>query len=251
MNKVLIIGASSGLGKALVKRLIEKKSIVWGIARRGKLLNELSQELPSKSNFIYQSLDISKKHSWDNLLMNMQKRKFKPNVVVFNAAINPNDLAHNIKLEITREIFQTNFFAILEGIKTLFPYMNKYSQYIAISSSSAMKGNASEGIGYAASKAALSIAFESFYQKYFSSERSFTIISFGPINTGMKRFKVPPPFTLSEKNAVDCIVKAIKEKKGFYYCPRILFLFLGIVKAILPNEIIFKLFSTIEKKYNN
>lgn len=250
MNKVLIIGVSSGIGRALVKKLIEEGSVVWGIARREKLLNDLSQELNGKPTFIYQSLDISQKHSWKILLINMKKRKFKPNIVVFNAAINQNDLEYEIKPEITNEIFNTNFFAILEGIKLLFPYMNKKSQYIAISSSSALKGNAKEGVGYPASKAALSIAFECFYQKYFSTERIFTTVSFGPINTGMRRFKTAPPFTLSEQKAVNCIMKAIKEKKGFYYYPKISFIFLKIMKVFLPNEIILKLFSKIEKRYN-
>ena len=251
MNKVLIIGVSSGIGRALVKKLIKEKSVVWGVARRENLLSELSQELNNKPAFIYQSLDISKKNSWKNILLNMKKKKFKPNIVVFNAAINQNDLELDINPEMTKKIFQVNFFSILEGIKVLIPYMNQHSQYIAVSSSSALKGNAKEGIGYPSSKSAISIAFESLYQKYYLSGKMFTTVSFGPINTGMKRFKTAPPFTLSEENAVNCIIKAINGKKGFYYCPQISFIFLKVVKAILPNEIALKLFSIIEKKYNN
>ncbi len=250
MNKVLIIGVSSGIGRALVKKLIKEGSIVWGVARRGKLLRELSQELNDKSTFIYQSLDISKKNSWESILMNMKERKFKPNIVIFNAAINQNDLEHEIKTKVTNEIFNINFFAILEGIKTLFPYMKNNSQYIAISSSSAMKGNVVEGIGYPASKAALSIAFESLYQKYFSTGRIFTTISFGPINTGMRRFQASPPFALSEEQAVNCIIKAIKDKKSFYYYPAIFFIIFRMMKVVLPNEIILKLLLKVGEKYN-
>lgn len=250
MNKILIIGASSGIGRGMVKKLIEEKYIVWGISRRKKLLEELSQEVCNKSHFYYQSLDISKKNSWKNILLNMKKRKFKPDIVIFNAAVNQNDLELDIKPEITKKIFQINFFSILEGIKVLFPYMDKHSQYIAVSSSSALKGNAREGIGYPSSKSALSIAFESLYQKYYLSGRIFTTVSFGPINTGMRRFKKAPPFTLSEQEAVNCIMKAIKEKKGFYYYPKISFIFLKIIKVFLPNEITLKLFSKIEKRYN-
>lgn len=250
MDKVLIIGVSSGIGRALTKKLIEEKSIVWGIARREKLLKELSQELNNQLTFIYQSLDISKKHSWEILLLNMKKRKFKPNIIIFNAAINQNDLEYAIEPEITNKIFQTNFFSILEGIKILLPYLNINSQYIVISSSSAMKGNAAEGIGYPSSKAAISIAFESLYQKYFLTGSIFTTISFGPINTGMRRFKIPPPFTLSEEKAVNYIIKAIKEKKSFYYYPKIFFIIFRIMKVILSNEIILKLLLRIEKKYN-
>lgn len=251
MNKALITGISSGIGKALTKKLLEQNYTVWGIARRKSLLKQLQEEVNHNPKYIFTTSDICKNSFWVKLLLQMKKKKFKPNIVIFNAAINQNDLENNIRPEITGKIFQTNFFAILEGIKILFPYMDKKSQYIAISSSSALKGNAKEGIGYSSSKAALSIAFESLYQKYILSGRVFTTISFGPINTGMKRFRIPPPFTLSEKDAVECIIKAIKDKKGFYYCPKISFIFLKMIKAILPNEIILKLFAVIEKKYNN
>lgn len=249
MNQFLVIGCSSGIGRILVKKLIDKGENVWGIARRKKLLISLQSEL-NNSKFKYLAFNITSKGFWPKLITKMRDNHFIPDIVVFNAAINPNDLTSNINMKITNQIFRTNFLTIMEGINFLFPYLSKHSQYIAISSSSAFKGSAFEGVGYPASKAALSIAFESLYQKYKSTGRVFTTIYFGPINTRMRKFKYKIPLTLDADKAVECILLAMKERKAFYYCPAISFGLLKLLKAVLSNEIILEIFAKINNKYN-
>lgn len=249
MKKVLIIGASSGIGAALTKKLANNNYLVWGVARRGSLLREIKAKLEKKSNFIYTQTDISTKSAWDNFLMMMRRKKFRPDVVVFNAAILENDLSEGLDIKITEKVMETNFFSVMRGVGALLPYIEKNAQLIAISSSSAFKGSAHEGVGYSASKAALSVAFETFYQRYLPESTVFTTIYFGPIQGGMRQLKRNPPLTLSVDKAVNCVIKAINGRRNFYYCPKVSFVILQIVKAVLPNEVTLKLFSKVNRIY--
>jgi len=43
--KILITGASSGIGRELAKQLVKDGHVVWGVARRENLLNDLKKEL--------------------------------------------------------------------------------------------------------------------------------------------------------------------------------------------------------------
>lgn len=246
MKKVLVTGVSSGIGNVLVKKLINKGFIVWGVARRKNLLELLSSELKS-NNFFFTQADVSEENFWQRLTKDFNRKRFVPEVVIFNAAHNENDLKEGIEVGKLRKLMEVNFFSILAGVKQL---TDKYKKmhFIAISSTSAFKGNFKEGIGYAASKGALSIAFESLFQKYINSKTSFTTIFFGPVKTDMIRFTKFPPMTLTKENAADYIIKAINEKKPFYYYPKIGFIFLKALR-LLPNEIFFKFWINMQKTY--
>ncbi len=230
-KKILLTGASSGLGRALVIKLIEEGSYVFGIARRKKLLLLLQGELSQPNKFQFSNVDISLSNSWGKILKSLKRKKFKPDVVIFNAAISGNDFEKGIDTILNRKIFETNYFSSLEALKTLLPYVNNNSQFIAISSLSAFKGSGEEGIGYAASKAALSISFESLSIKY-KGKHDFKIVYFGPIKTGMNPFTKHNVLTISEKTAVNSIINAIKGTKNQRFIPWFLFTAILLSKNI-------------------
>ena len=244
MKHFLITGVSSGIGRALTKRLIEEGNMVWGVARRQSLLEDLKKELNSP-DFFYSEMDISSKQFWEDLVGQMKKADFIPDTTIFNAAINKNDFINNLETDLTREIFDINLFGALEGVKILLETVNPKAEFIAITSSSALKGSGIEGIGYPASKAALSVAFESLYQKY-KNKYIFKTIYFGPVNTGMVPFKGKSFFLLSEERAVNKIIQAIEGKRVIYYYPGVLFFILKTIK-FFPSGMYFYFLNQIEK----
>ncbi len=151
----------------------------------------------------------------------------------------------SLDTKLTREVFDINFFGSLEGVEKLFKIVKRKTQFIAISSSSALKGSGVEGVGYPASKAALSIAFESLYQKY-KSLYDFKTIYFGPVASGMTPFKRKMPFLLSEEQAVKIIIRGLGERKPIIAEPKILFFTLKLVK-LLPTKIYFAFLSFLER----
>lgn len=248
MKRVLVIGASSGLGKAITINLINDGFRVWGVARRLNLLKQLKTSLSKPAKFDFSSLDISKHNSWQLLINRMNSKKFIPEVVIFNAAILKNDLMENLQPQITQEVMETNFFSVIYGVSKFIGYINPPAQFVVISSSSSLKGSGVEGIGYAASKAAISVAFESLYQKYRQKGLLFKTIYFGPIRTGMNPTKKDYFFTMSEDLAAEKVKMALKKPGPLFYYPGYLLLALRIIK-LLPPHLYFKVLDLIDKQH--
>lgn len=246
-KKILITGTSSGIGRALTKNLIHNGNKVWGIARRKYLLDELKNELIFPEKFSYTAVDICGKDAWKKIVKSLRTKRFYLDIVIFNAAVSKNEFINNsIDVGITREIVETNFLSVMEGVKQLLPLLKKGSQVIAISSSSAFKGSEEEGIGYAASKAALSVAFESLYLKY-RDKIHFKTVFFGPVKSGMNPFSRYIFLTLSERKAVNAILTAIDGSKAQYFYPWTIFLAIKFAK-ILPSQIYFRILEFIDLK---
>ena len=137
MAKYLITGVSSGLGKALTKQLVKTHS-VWGTARTEKSLKEFKREL-NTSNFNYSTSDQAETADWQNLIKNLTRKAFTPEVIIFNAAISINDLERDIDFENLKKMMEINFMGIMKGIQLLLPIVKPNTQFIAISSFSAFK----------------------------------------------------------------------------------------------------------------
>lgn len=249
MKNVLVTGASTGIGNALVKKLIKRGFKVWGVARRENLLKDLKTELQD-DNFFYTAAGISSENFWGKFIKVLGRNKFSPDIVILNAAVHKNDLQENINLKMLRDTMEINFFSVLKGVKEISEKFHNRLHFITISSTSAFKGNHEEGIGYAASKAALSTAFESLFQKYINSRIHFTTIFLGPVATNMVRFTKAYPLMLTSDKAAEYILKAIDEKKPFYYYPKTVFAILKIMR-LLPNHTFLKFWNKLQKPFRD
>ncbi|MDT0294223.1 SDR family oxidoreductase [Mesonia ostreae] len=85
-NKIAIVtGASSGLGRAFSKSLIEKGALVYGLARTEKVLQELKQDL--KEKFIPVVLDISEEKKVEEWVTTTFSKENIPQILVNNAGL--------------------------------------------------------------------------------------------------------------------------------------------------------------------
>jgi len=246
MKKILITGASSGIGRTLAKKLIPY-SQVWGVARRKEPLLALKKECGR--NLFVSSVDISKESAWKKLVNNLKRSNFIPDIVIFNAGINDDDLKENIILEKTKKIMDTNFYGPLYGLRLFLPLVKPQTQFIAISSFSAFRRNFSPGLGYAASKSALTLAFESLHHKY-KSKFIFKTIFFGPIKTPMTKFAKYPPLVKTADEAAEFIIKAIESTKSNYYFPRSVYYILSILR-LMPMSLHEKIMLSVRQRYKD
>lgn len=232
---VLITGASSGVGEALSRTLANRGFRVWGVARRSDLLEKLKKELPVGC-FFYSLCDVTSPDDVQAVLRSMDSEGFSPDIVILNAGVNAYDLEPGFNFAHCEYVFRVNLFGALIWVDHLLPRFLKEGggHFVAISSMSAFLVNP-RGTAYAASKAALSMAFESLRLRYLWTPIRFTTVHLGPVNTAMwpgGKFL----FVLSPEEAAKRILGAIERGKNVYNCPAFLVL-LARLSGLLPRRL--------------
>lgn len=104
MKKVIIIGATSGIGLQLAHQLIKKGYIVGGCGRREEVLNNLEEQYPGK--FYGQALDIRDTASLDSRLQTLIDRLGGMDICVVGSGISRDNIL--LETEVDRDILQTN-----------------------------------------------------------------------------------------------------------------------------------------------
>ncbi len=215
---ICITGVTSGIGKSLAKILIKKGNIVYGIGRKREVLEEMKNNFPG-GKFLFSICDVEDPKDILNSKKEMEKSNFFPDVIILGAAVYKDDIKPFFNNEMFKKTISTNVFGSTNFIEIFLPeFLNrKKGQFIALSSIAAFKPNY-RGIGYASSKAALSMTFRGLDIAYRNKNIYFLNIYIGPVDTpmwqGKKSILVAKPEYIAEK-----ICKIIKTKKSQSFIP--------------------------------
>lgn len=219
-TQVLVTGVTRGIGRALTLRLLRKGQQVWGIARSEPELAAIRDEFPDR--FSFSVADISEPRDIEEVLSGIDAA-FRPDAVVLNAAIYPHDADGGFDADIARRILATN----VNGALGLVGPLLKRSldgrhpvQFLAVSSLFALRPDPLS-VGYAASKAALNMAFRSLALRYRGTEAQFKTIVLGPITTEGPQHRLLPRWHLgSVDGAAAAIESALYSRRRLHYYPR-------------------------------
>lgn len=167
---VVVTGASSGIGKGLVKKLIkDHRCDVIGIARNESKIKALIEELGDDAyKFTYRLFDVSQRENWESFASELAEKHIVPDVLINNAGILPKfDKFANYGLEDIENAMQINFYSCVYSMRCMLPLILKSpnAAIINIASSAALCSLAGTSI-YSASKAALKSLTDSVREEY-------------------------------------------------------------------------------------
>ncbi len=216
-QKIIIIGASSGIGKRLAERYAEKGYKVGITARRIELLKEIQQQFPLQIE--YECFDVTANENIIHL-ERLVKNIGGVNIIIISAGTG--EPSKELSWEIDKKTVDTNVNGFVEIANWAFNFLVKqgHGQLAVISSISANRGG-SYAPSYNASKAFQSIYFEGLAIK---AKKTNTAVSVTCIEPGFVKSKMAKSekifWVVPVDKAAKQIIRAIEKKKRKAYISR-------------------------------
>ena len=182
-KKILITGATGGIGKALVKKFVSLEGNVLATGTKTEKLNALKEEFP---NINILKFDISDHSKIEEFIENTSSQLAGLDVLINNAGINMDNLSLRMKNEEWKKVIDVNlgatFFLCKHAIKKMLK--NKYGRIVNITSIVGHTGNLGQA-NYAASKAAIIGMSKSLAIEYAKKNITINCVSPGFIQSNM------------------------------------------------------------------
>jgi short-subunit dehydrogenase len=229
MKKVIIIGATSGIGRELAKLYATNNWLVGITGRRKELLDSLQAEFPN--NIIRECFDVTRDNNVEYLQFLLQQLGGL-DLLIYNSGIG--ETSETLDLNIDLETTKTNVLGFIEIVNFAFNYFAKEGKghIAAISSVAGTRGN-SYAPAYSASKAYMSNYMEGLFIK--ASRMNLTVyitdVQPGFVKTTMA--KSPKLFWVAPvEKAAEQIVAAIERKKRRVYITKRWWLIARLMKYL-------------------
>ena len=182
-KKVLITGATGGIGYALVKRFVSLNASVLATGTKNEKLDTLKKEFP---NINILKFDISDHPKIEEFIENVHSQLVGLDILINNAGINKDNLSLRMKEDEWQKVIDINlgstFLLCKSAIKKMLK--NKYGRIINITSIVGHTGNLGQA-NYAASKAGISGMTKSLAIEYVKKNITLNCVSPGFIKTNM------------------------------------------------------------------
>ena len=182
-KKILVTGATGGIGKALVQKFVSLEGNVLATGTKTEKLDALKKEFP---NINVLKFDISDHSKIEEFIENVTSQLVGLDILVNNAGINMDNLSLRMKDDEWKKVIDLNlgstFFLCKYGIKKMLK--NKYGRIVNITSIVGHTGNLGQS-NYAASKAAIVGMSKSLAIEYAKKNITINCVSPGFIQSKM------------------------------------------------------------------
>lgn len=220
MLRVVISGASSGIGLALARRYLERGAEVAVFARRAEPLQVLAAEFPGKV-FAY-ALDVRDAPALRRAADDFMARAGVPDVVIANAGVSRGTLTEFAEdLDVFQQIMDINVQGAVNTFHSFLQAMRaaRRGRLVGIASVAGFRGLPGAG-AYSASKAALISYLESLRVELRGSGIKVITLCPGYIKTPMTAVNpYPMPFILDVEEAARRMVKIIERGSSLAVVP--------------------------------
>jgi len=182
-KKILITGASGGIGNELVKKFISLEGNVLATGTKIEKLEDLKKKFPTINILKF---DISNHSKIEEFIDNVSSQLSGLDVLVNNAGINMDNLSLRMKDEEWKKVIDVNlgstFFLCKYAIKKMLK--NKYGRIVNITSIVGHTGNLGQS-NYAASKSGIIGMSKSLAIEYAKKNITINCVSPGFIQSNM------------------------------------------------------------------
>lgn len=212
MKRIIIIGASSGLGYRIALDFARRGWVVGIAARREEPLKEINAKYPDAVS--YETIDVTDDDASDRFLSLIDKVGGMDVVLIASGVGKQNpDLHHDIEMRTT----QTNVVGFTRIIDTAYNYFKGKGQEGQIAAISSVAGTKGLGMApsYSATKRFQNIYIDALEQlsKMQGVKIKFTDIRPGFIRTPLLDPEKKYPMIMTMEHAVPRIVKAILKQR--------------------------------------
>ena len=182
-KKILITGATGGIGNALVKKFVSLEGKVLATGTKTEKLEVLKKDFP---NINVLKFDISDHSKIEEFIENVSSQLSGLDILINNAGLNMDNLSLRMKDEEWKKVIDVNlgstFFLCKHAIKKMLK--NKYGKIVNITSVVGHTGNLGQA-NYAASKAGIIGMSKSLAIEYAKKNITINCVSPGFIQSKM------------------------------------------------------------------
>ncbi|MBA4381227.1 MAG: short-chain dehydrogenase [Sideroxydans sp.] len=246
--RVVVSGASSGIGLALTRHYLERGASVAAFARRGELLQTLATEFPDQVHCY--TLDVRDASAIQHAAQDFVQKVGVPDIVIANAGVSVGTLTEDAEdLYAFKQVMDIN---VLGMVQTFQPFVHAMTQakcgaLVGIASVAGFRGLPGAS-AYSASKAAAISYLESLRVELRGSGVKVVTIAPGYIKTPMTDINpYPMPFILAPEVAAQRMARVIERGCSFAVVPWQMGI-VGWVMRRLPNWLYDRLFANAPHK---
>lgn len=230
MKKILITGASSGLGLALAREYAiqyNQQSLLIGlVGRKADVLHQISTELESKHQVscVVYPLDVRDHVALNQAALDFITRFGAPNIVIASAGVSRGTLTeHQEDIAAFQAIMDINVMGMVHTFSPFIAAMRKakpdQTQLVGIASVAGIRGLPGAG-AYSASKAAAITYLESLRVELQNDGIDVMTVAPGYIRTSMTDINdYKMPFLMDADVFARKCIKAINQKRRFIIIP--------------------------------
>jgi short-subunit dehydrogenase len=238
-KKIIIIGATSGIGEELARQCVDKEYKVGGTGRRLERLEALKKEFGNY--FYYSPMDVTDHTKAKEQLHKLIKEMGGMDIIVLNAGISNYPASSITAME--QKVIDVNVSGFIQVFGEAFQYFRKqgYGQIVGVSSIASLFGS-SRAAPYSSSKAFISTYMQAYRQRCNKMKEEITITDVKPgfVKSEMTEGKKGMFWVGETDKAVKQMLKDIEKRKAYSYVTR-RWRFVAWLLTLTPNWVLDRL----------